>query len=189
MVVDYLYRKFPSATPHELTYLRAKVVCSSTLAYLAITQLDLHKVVLANSMTLWRAMDQYVPILEKLSTEEIVKRSWRYDPPKAISDIFESVIGAVLVDSGYNYDITAAIAGRLMEGVLEELHPKMAENPVGMLQEWCAKRGCKGLVIRSVSSVRLSPFFLSVRCFLLREWRPPLSLSLLIDVWHRKARG
>ncbi|KAJ2922465.1 hypothetical protein H1R20_g14630, partial [Candolleomyces eurysporus] len=143
VVVRYLYEKYPTATPHQLTYLRAKVVCSPTLAYLAITKLDLHKIILANSMDLCRAIDQYVPILETLSPDEIVKRSWKYDPPKAISDVFESVVGAVLVDTGYEYEKAAAVVEILMEDVLDVLFPSMATNPVSEFLEWTAKQGCE----------------------------------------------
>ena len=99
-------------------------------------------------MNLWRAIDQYVPILEALSPEEIVKRSWRYDPPKAISDVFESVMGAVLVDSGYNYEKAATVAEMMMEDVLGQLSLDMATNPVSELLEWLAKQGCTKREIR-----------------------------------------
>lgn len=150
--MHYLYEKFPAATPHQLTYLRAKVVCSPTLAYLAITKLDLHKIILANSMDLCRAIDQYVPILETLSPEDVVKRSWRYDPPKAISDVFESIVGAVLVDTGYNYERAAAIVDILMKDVLDALSPSMETNPVSEFLEWTSKQGCEKRHIRQVES-------------------------------------
>ena len=103
-------------------------------------------------MELCRAIDQYVPILETLSPEDIVKRSWRYDPPKAISDVFESIVGAVLVDSRYDYEKTAAIVEILMEDVLDVLSPSMATNPVSELLEWTSKQGCEKRHIRQVES-------------------------------------
>lgn len=151
VVVEYLFKKFPSATSHELSYLRAKVICSPTLAFLAITKLEVHKVILANNMDLWKAIDQWVPILESLTSEDIVKRSWRYDPPKAISDVFEGIVGAVLVDSGYNYETAAAVVELVMGDALAHLSPSMATNPIAEVLEWVAKAGCKKLKFRKNS--------------------------------------
>ena len=67
-----------------------------------------------------------------------------------ISDVFESVMGAVLVDSGYNYEKAATVAEIVMEDVLGELSLDMATNPVSELLEWLAKQGCTKREIRYI---------------------------------------
>ena len=57
VVVHYLYTKFPKASSHQLSYLRAKVICAPSLAYLAVKKLGLHKIILVNSVDLYRAID------------------------------------------------------------------------------------------------------------------------------------
>ncbi|KAH9484058.1 Endoribonuclease Dicer-like protein 3a [Psilocybe cubensis] len=138
VVIYYLFRKFPDATSHQLALPRTKAICSPSLAYLAVRKLALHKVMLSNSINLTTAIDFYSPLLENLSGKEIVKNGWKYDPPKALSDVFESVIGAVLVDSGYDYEKTASVVEHVMSDVLEALSPAVDKDPVSELLEWTA---------------------------------------------------
>jgi endoribonuclease Dicer len=112
------------------------------LAFLAVKRLGLHKMMLADSFTLNLAIANSVSILENLSAEEIVKEGWKYDPPKALSDVFESVMGAIFVDSGCDYEKTAAVMEHVMEDALEVLSPAIAQNPVSELVEWLAAQGC-----------------------------------------------
>ncbi|TFK69658.1 hypothetical protein BDN72DRAFT_888239 [Pluteus cervinus] len=142
VVIKYLYDKFPDATSEQLAFPRTKAVCASALACLAVRKLELHKVMLANSFDLNTEIARYVPLLAGTSGPEIVRRGWRYDPPKALCDVFESVIGAVLVDSGYDYERTAAVAEMVMEEVLEALSPQLKKDPVSELVEWAAANGC-----------------------------------------------
>jgi endoribonuclease Dicer len=112
------------------------------LAFLAVKRLGLHNMMLADSFTLNLAIANSVSILEDLSAEEIVKEGWRYEPPKALSDVFESVMGAVFIDSGCDYEKTATVMEDVMEDALEILTPAIAQNPVSELLEWLAGQGC-----------------------------------------------
>jgi len=103
---------------------------------------------LINSVNLNIAVNSSVSILDSLSAEEIVKNGWKYDPPKVLGDLFESVVGAVLVDSGYDYEKTAAVLEYVMEDVLEFLSPSLAKDPVSELIEWAASTGCTRIAIR-----------------------------------------
>ncbi|KAF8881944.1 hypothetical protein CPB84DRAFT_1791372 [Gymnopilus junonius] len=145
VVMKYLFDKFPHATSHQLSLSRARAICSPTLAYLTVKRLGLHKMMLVNSMALSQALNVYVPLFEGLSGKEVVKASWKYDPPKALSDVFESIIGAVLVDSGYDYEKTAAVVEYVMDDVLEALSPAVQKDPVSELTEWLAGSGCRSL--------------------------------------------
>ncbi|THV05043.1 type III restriction enzyme [Dendrothele bispora CBS 962.96] len=142
-VVHYLYKKFPAATSAQLALPRTKAVCSAALAYVAIKHLSVHKVMLVNSVELNIAIDQYVPQFEQISAETIVGSGWRYDPPKAISDVFEGIIGAVLIDSGYDYERTACVVEGVMEDVLSVLSPGVSLDPISTLSEWLAASGCR----------------------------------------------
>ena len=97
---------------------------------------------LVNRVDLMEAIGSYIPLLQAASCEEIVKRGWRYNPPKAISDVFESVMGAVLIDSGYNYERAAVVVEYVMEDVLSALSPSISLDPVSELLEWAAGSGC-----------------------------------------------
>ena len=146
VVVRYLYDKYPGATSHQLSHPRTKAICSPTLAYLSVTRLGLHKMMLADSFDLNLAISAYVPILEKLTPDDIVKTGWQHDPPKALSDVFESVMGAVFIDSGHDYEKTTIVMEHVMHDVLEVLSPALAKDPISELTEWVARQGCKMLV-------------------------------------------
>ncbi|KAG7086495.1 hypothetical protein E1B28_002444 [Marasmius oreades] len=142
VVIHYLYNKFPNASSHQLAFPRTKAVCAPALASLAVRCLGVHKFMLANNVALNLAISQYVPHLERASAEIIVRDGWRYDPPKALSDVFESIIGAVLVDSGWNYEKTAVIVETLMGEILELLSPSVCRDPVTILTEWLGSVKC-----------------------------------------------
>jgi endoribonuclease Dicer len=102
---------------------------------------------LVDSIDLNMAIAGYVPILQSYSAENIVKTGWKFDPPKALSDVFESLTGAIFIDSGYDYDKTAAVVEHVMEGVLEVLSPALAKDPISALMEWGAAQGCRKVTI------------------------------------------
>ena len=150
MVVKYLFDKFPNATSHELSLPRSKVICSASLAYIAVNRLELHKMLLVDSMELSLSIDVSVSILSGASGKEIIDSGWKFDPPKAISDVFESVIGAVLVDSGYDYEKTVAVLEHVMSDVLDPLTPSVARDPVSDLVCWMSREGCTSVSFQYV---------------------------------------
>ncbi|KAF7294704.1 hypothetical protein MIND_01007600 [Mycena indigotica] len=143
VVMDYMYRTFPDSTPDQLAWPRTRAVAAPAQAMLAIKRLKLDKLLLANNVALSKEIDDWVPRLANCSGEEIIKCGWKYDPPKALSDVFESVIGAVLVDSHYDWDKTSAVVEYCMEEVLPVLGPFVPRDPVTELLEWAAKAGCR----------------------------------------------
>lgn len=143
MVVKYLYDKFPNATSHQLSFPRSKVICATSLAHVAVNRLELHKMILVNNLELSLAIDRSVPILAGASGKDIIDAGWKFDPPKALSDVFESVIGGVLVDSGYDYEKVVSVLEHVMSDVLDPLSPSVARDPVSDLTCWMAKAGCR----------------------------------------------
>ncbi|EJD06192.1 uncharacterized protein FOMMEDRAFT_145449 [Fomitiporia mediterranea MF3/22] len=142
VVTTYLYNKFPGANSGQMSWARARAICNTTLAALAVNRLSLHKYLLANCVELSEDVAKEVEILSAASYEDVSLNDWRYDPPKVLGDIFESVIGAVFVDSGFDYTITAPIIEELMKDVLVLLHPDIPYDPVSRLLQWVAKSGC-----------------------------------------------
>ncbi|THH08707.1 hypothetical protein EW145_g2529 [Phellinidium pouzarii] len=141
IVTSFLYRKFPEANSGQLTRTRSRAICNATLAALAVKRLSLHKYLLANNVTLSKDIAREVDNLSKHSYEAVAINSWSFDPPKVLGDIFESVMGAMFVDNGFDYAHVAPIIERIMENVLNILNLDMPDNPVGQLSEWIAKAG------------------------------------------------
>ncbi|KAH9063782.1 hypothetical protein EDB83DRAFT_2519936 [Lactarius deliciosus] len=143
VVMTYLFKKYPHANSGQLSSLRSRVVCGPVLAFIAVQVLGLHGFLLAGNLELITAVDKYIPILQAISSRDIVLHSWAHDPPKVLSDIFESLVAAILIDSGYNYDKTVCIVEAVMECVLGILSPDLPPEPVSALFLWVARSGCK----------------------------------------------
>ncbi|KAJ3843793.1 P-loop containing nucleoside triphosphate hydrolase protein [Lentinula raphanica] len=143
VVIHYLYNKFPQAESAQLALPRTKAVCSQALAFLAVKKLELHQVILLNNVGLSKAIDGYVPHLQGTSAQAIVNTGWKLDPPKVLSDVFESVIGAVLIDSGYDYERTACVVEFAMQEILNLLSPSIPLDPISALVHWIAASVCR----------------------------------------------
>ncbi|KAI0078149.1 P-loop containing nucleoside triphosphate hydrolase protein [Panus rudis PR-1116 ss-1] len=152
VVMRYLYNKFPKATSGQLSWARSRAVCSPALAAVAVNCLGLHKLILINNVELSLAISRYVPILEETSPQDILLNGWKQDPPKAISDVLESVIGAVLVDSGYDFEKTCVVAETVLQDLLLSLSPDMPRDPVSALMVWSAQSGCHKISFRKSQS-------------------------------------
>ena len=125
-----------------MTWSRARAICNATLAALAVKKLSLHRYLLANAIELSKDVEREAVVLSAASYEDVANNDWKYEPPKVIADLFESVIGAMFVDTGFNYSIVEPIIKKVMEDVLVLLHPNMPRDPVTRLLEWVTKAGC-----------------------------------------------
>lgn len=103
---------------------------------------------LINNVELSMLIAQYVPMLEDCSAEDIVRQGWKYEPPKVISDVFEGLLGAILIDTNWDYEKTAVITENIMEDVLTQLSPTLQLYPGPELTTWVAMSGCRELEIR-----------------------------------------
>jgi endoribonuclease Dicer len=151
--MTYLFKKFPHANSGQLSSLRARAVCGPVLAFIAVRVLNLHEFLWADNPELTAAVEKYIPTLEATSSRAIVLQSWAHDPPKIISDIFESVVAAILIDSGYNVEKTVCIVEAAMQCVLEILSPDLPPEPISAFFLWAAKSGCKRILLRYVLGV------------------------------------
>ncbi|KAH7914066.1 hypothetical protein BJ138DRAFT_1144564 [Hygrophoropsis aurantiaca] len=152
VVTRYLFEKFPQATSGHISTTRARAVCGPTLASIAVKRLALHKHLLINNTELSTAITRHVPLLESLSAEDAINKGWKYDPPKALSDVLESIVGAILVDTGYNFEKTAALVEYVMSDVLDALDINLPRDPVSELMVWAAASGCRRIRLRKSQS-------------------------------------
>ncbi|THG95342.1 hypothetical protein EW026_g6294 [Hermanssonia centrifuga] len=152
VVMRYLYNKFPEANSGQLSWARSRSVCAPALASVAVNHLGLHKMLLVNNVELSIAIGKYIPILESTSSEEIIRNGWKHDPPKAISDVLESVLGAVFVDMNFDFEKAAVIVESVLQDLLVVLSPDMPRDPVSELMVWSAKAGCRKITFRKSQS-------------------------------------
>lgn len=154
VIMRHLFRRFPDATSGQLSAARSRAVCGPTLASVAVNRLGLHKYLLINNVELSTAIARHVPLLETLTPEDAILKGWKYDPPKALSDVLESLVGAVLVDSAYDFEKTASVVEVAMSDVLDTLTTNLPRDPVSELMVWAATEGCKRIAFQQVPHSR-----------------------------------
>ncbi|TPX47024.1 hypothetical protein SeLEV6574_g02881 [Synchytrium endobioticum] len=108
LAVRHFYYTFPEADPHQLSDLKDAAVCNAFLANIAVSA-GMHKWMRHMSAPLMHGFHMYLNDLaaERYHVEESMKsedddsrRYWEdLEPPKAVSDLVEAVLGAVFVDS------------------------------------------------------------------------------------------
>ncbi|CEL52087.1 endoribonuclease Dicer [Rhizoctonia solani AG-1 IB] len=153
-VVKYMYSKFPKMTPGQMSWARSRLVNASTFGKLAVG-LGLHKHILTSSANLQKAMASFAQEIEEVSVEEILRTCWKIDAPKAISDVFEAIFGAIYVDSSFDLEFTFQHIHRVMADIMEFVSPVMQGDPTSELVRWVASQGCEAqgsTIFRSSSS-------------------------------------
>ena len=100
-------------------------------------------------------MKEAADTFESMSYPEVVDSMWRLDIPKALSDVVEALMGAVLIDSNYDYELAREIALRLLKEPLEYVHPQLADDPIHEFLKWVGKFGCGKVRFRYVVFINL----------------------------------
>ncbi|KAF4436516.1 hypothetical protein F53441_13227 [Fusarium austroafricanum] len=116
VIVDYLYRNYPRADPQWLTEHKMAMVSNQFLGCLCV-KLDLHKQLLCSTSSLLTQIRDFVAELEaveenarKEAEEEGVPMPMDFwlkasAPPKVYADSIEALVGAMFVDSKYNFSV------------------------------------------------------------------------------------
>ncbi|KAF5021566.1 hypothetical protein F66182_6395 [Fusarium sp. NRRL 66182] len=125
-IIDHLYRRFPLADPQWLTEHKIAMVSNQFLACLCV-KLDLHKHLLFTTSSLIGHIHNFVTEVN-LAEEDARKEAeaegvpMRMDfwikvtePPKACADSVEALVGAMFVDSQYNYSVVERFFARFIE--------------------------------------------------------------------------
>ncbi|KAH7107313.1 P-loop containing nucleoside triphosphate hydrolase protein [Auriculariales sp. MPI-PUGE-AT-0066] len=146
--IHYLFKKYPTANCGQLSWMRQRVVCNTTLAWIAVKKLGIHKVLLFNNTELSYAIREAVDVLEELDAQTIIRDGWKYDLPKPLSDVVEALFGAIFIDLGRDYDRTAALICGLMNDILEILTPNMTRDPSSRLMLFLGEYGCRQVKFR-----------------------------------------
>uniref|UniRef100_A0A0D9ZN12 Dicer-like protein 4 n=1 Tax=Oryza glumipatula TaxID=40148 RepID=A0A0D9ZN12_9ORYZ len=136
VITSYLYSTYPDIKPGQITDLRSLAVGNDSLAYAAVEK-SIHKHLIKDSNHLTSAISKF-EMYVKLSNSE---KDLLEEPacPKALGDIVESCIGAVLLDSGFNLNYVWKVMLMLLKPVLT--FANMHTNPMRELRELCQCHG------------------------------------------------
>lgn len=130
LITCYITEQCPTMNPGSLTDLRSALVNNVTLACVVVRN-KIHKHLLSESALLSEAIQKFVLyqtsnehqiVLDQiimLDTEDDTTSAESVDVPKAMGDIFESIIGAVFLDSGLNLNTTWQVIYGLLKNEIQ----------------------------------------------------------------------
>ncbi|XP_058829652.1 endoribonuclease Dcr-2 [Topomyia yanbarensis] len=124
LISAYIYEQNPKMSPGQLTDLRSALVNNVTLACLLV-RYGLHLYILSESASFTDTVSKFVAFQEQrehkitdqvnLLVEEADQKMADYvDVPKALGDVFESLVGAIFLDSGNDLQVTWKVIYGLM---------------------------------------------------------------------------
>uniref|UniRef100_A0A182MYJ8 ribonuclease III n=1 Tax=Anopheles dirus TaxID=7168 RepID=A0A182MYJ8_9DIPT len=151
LISMYIYERNPTMTPGQLTDLRSALVNNVNLACVLV-RTELHRYILSQSPMLTDAIGKFVQVQNRkhnqigewvrLLTEESDTAMAEYvEVPKVLGDVFEALIGAIYLDSGYDLNVCWPVCYRLLRDeianftrdtpiqVVRQLHEHPEANP------------------------------------------------------------
>ena len=141
-VASYLFSRYANQGPGELTELKSAVVSNESFARISVKH-KLYKFLYCNSSSMLKEVDAFVSAYEAEVVNGDVEneRVWsrQQDSPKILGDIFEAVIGAILVDAGL--ERAWSVCFKLLEdSMLKNADPAtFSTHPVKLLQDFVTK--------------------------------------------------
>lgn len=134
LILSHFFCKYPQFGPGDLTKLRAPALSNDLFARVVVS-LNIHKKFWMNCRNLEKEIEKCAEALKNEDDdceEDICKLM---TVPKVLGDLFESILGAVVVDQGMRLDKAREIALRLMETELNRFaNPnRFQEDPVCQL--------------------------------------------------------
>lgn len=170
-VVDHLYKRFPIEDPSWLTRHKTAMVSNEFLGCISV-KLKLRQHLKHSTTAIIGKMNDYVADLEQAELEarretgttgeNLLAGFWHkaQNPPKVLPDIVESLVGAMFVDSQYNYAVVQDFFNRHIQPYFEDMdaYDRNARgDPVSALQQKVHHEFCCTRVRILTKEVPLSP--------------------------------
>ncbi|OVA00281.1 Ribonuclease III domain [Macleaya cordata] len=132
LITSYLYSVYPKLKPGQLTDLRSVAVNNTSFAKIAVRR-SFHKYLICDSDSLSEAIREYANFVQTSAS----KNCQLQEPtcPKALGDLVESCVGAMLLDTGFNLNDVWKIMLSFLDPIMS--FSSLQLNPVRELQELC----------------------------------------------------
>ncbi|ODN02294.1 Endoribonuclease Dcr-1 [Orchesella cincta] len=144
LITRHLYEDPLQHSPGSLTDLRSALVNNTIFASLAVKN-GFHKYFRHCSPGLAGVLQKFVAFQEQhghtltqdyyLMDEEECEEAEDIEVPKALGDVFESVAGAIFLDSGMSLDAVWDVYYRIMKREIEEFSKNVPKSPIRELLE------------------------------------------------------
>ncbi|KAK6635205.1 hypothetical protein RUM44_000456 [Polyplax serrata] len=150
LITTYLYENCENLGPGQITDIRSSLVNNITFGCYAV-RYELHKYLLSLSSPLMGAIEHFVKF--QASNGHVINENTlihleendclmaeTVTVPKALGDLFESLAGAVFLDSGNSLETVWRVYYRLMKQEIDEFIRKTPKTPVRLLHEYCSQK-------------------------------------------------
>ncbi|CAG8587997.1 9074_t:CDS:2, partial [Scutellospora calospora] len=155
MTVKYLFEKYPDGAPGLLTDLKDASVNNQVLGAIC-ERINLHKHIIHFSNKLMGGITEFVKTVDEMrERNEAVGKYWSdLDGSKVMSDVVESMIGAIFVDSEFDRDSLEKVFDKWIKPILtEHVTPETLKvHPVKLLIEYMQKGRCSMILLRNHTS-------------------------------------
>ncbi|KAI4335598.1 hypothetical protein L6164_014232 [Bauhinia variegata] len=132
LITSYLYSAYPTLKPGQLTDLRSVSVNNKAFAHVAVDR-SFDNFLLCDSSTLSEAIKKYADYIRTPVLHKDISGGPKC--PKALGDLVESCIGAILLDSGFNLNSVWKIMTSFLDPIMK--FSCLQLSPVRDLQELC----------------------------------------------------
>ncbi|XP_057325041.1 endoribonuclease Dicer [Microplitis mediator] len=146
LITSYIYENCGDLSPGDLTDLRSALVNNITFACLTV-KYGFHTALLAYAPILADSIERFIKYQQErnykvdddllwiLMEENECNMAEYVDVPKVLGDLFESMIGAIFLDSGKNFARTWQVLYGLMHDEIERFSKKVPKQPVRKIYE------------------------------------------------------
>lgn len=143
LITRHLYEDSRMHSPGELTDLRSALVNNTIFASLAVRH-GFHRYFRHLSPGLQEVIERFIRIQEESGhalVEEYLLAEYECEEvedvevPKALGDVFESVAGAIFLDSGMSLDAVWNVYYKMMQREIEQFSDRVPKSPIRELLE------------------------------------------------------
>ncbi|XP_027919054.1 dicer-like protein 4 isoform X1 [Vigna unguiculata] len=133
LIASYLFSAYPKLKPGQLTDLRSLSVNNKAFACVTVDR-SFDKYLLCDSNGLSEAIKKYVDYVRGPTTESGIKEGPKC--PKALGDLVESCVGAILLDTGFNLNKVWEIMTSFLDPIMK-FSSSLQLSPIRDLRELC----------------------------------------------------
>ncbi|KAH8830845.1 hypothetical protein DL96DRAFT_1668523 [Flagelloscypha sp. PMI_526] len=154
LVIRYIFDREKDLDPGGLTLLKGAMVSNSALAALCVWS-GLHEHLLFESIYLSSTIQEYITVIKNRQADEYAAAEREHrnpgqywlevEPPKALSDVVESIIGAMYLSENFSPDGAETIFDNLLKPFYEKhvTTSTLSQHPTKILFEMFQARGCQ----------------------------------------------
>ncbi|KAI0035664.1 hypothetical protein K488DRAFT_42913 [Vararia minispora EC-137] len=168
-VIRHIYDRDTTLSPGALTLLKGAMVSNSALAAVCV-EAQLHEHIMFESLSLANSMDAYAAKIKAKQREEyelaaqegrLPGQYWLdVDAPKILSDVVESIIGAIYISDNFNPEGCITFYDRILKPFFDKhvTLQTLAHHPTKTLFELFQTYGCQRFeMLREQVAIEIEP--------------------------------